>query len=271
MIFDQRKFCKPGVCSWNPGGGVGGSGPNGGASTGFGGLGGGGIGKGTGSGSGLGQKALSAATKKKQDEGALSNIGTPGGRNAADIERQNAQQGRSTGSAGGLTGNAEAEKGRLRAPPISGGRGLTDGTITGYGPDSPPSLGQIASAVGLAGSVTNPASLIGTAATEDDTNRTLLGRTIDSIFGGTPGTPVPGGVPNHIADSTNRRQDGDTRLLDRASAAARAGLTGDRPDGPSDGHTGGDDGGAEFSSVQLRDRRRPYDEVAAIDLLRGLL
>jgi hypothetical protein len=82
---------------------------------------------------------------------------------------------------------------------------------------------------------------------------------------------VVGYVGNRVASSTNSRGGvrpaDDTRLFDRASAAARDEIAGGSPDVT----TGGDDGGAEFSSVKLADRRRPYDELTAVDLLRGLL
>lgn len=148
------------------------------------------------------------------------------------------------------------------------GRPLTDGTIQTY---DDPSLGQVVSA--LTRMPISPLGVISTLASVADSDqygRDMLGRTIDEENGSTPDPGYQG--PNRIASNTYSRGDNDTRLMDRASAAARAGLS-DAAGGaaPADAATGGDDGGAEFSSVKLADRRRPYDDLSAVDLLRGLL
>jgi hypothetical protein len=96
----------------------------------------------------------------------------------------------------------------------------------------------------------------------------LVGQTIDEGMGQTPGRVV-GYTGSPVASSTNSRGErpsGDSRPMDRGGVAQS---TGDLPD--TGGASGLDDGGAEFSSVRLADRRRPYDDLAAVDLLRGLL
>lgn len=146
----------------------------------------------------------------------------------------------------------------LRPPPVR--PGLTDGTVPGYGPDSPASAGQVVSALGLAAGITNPLGLAAGAASEDQTNRTLLGRSVDSLFGGKPGTPVQ--TRNPIANNTNTRgdvqQSQDGVLADRAGRSAAAALTGDAP------QTGTD---ALFSDVTLADRRKPKSSLAGTQML----
>jgi len=147
------------------------------------------------------------------------------------------------------------------------GRPLTDGTIQTY---DDPSRGQVVSA--LTRMPMSPFGVVSTLASVADSDkygRDMIGRAVDEENGGTPDPGYQG--PNHIASSTNSRGDtravDDTRLMDRAATTARdelGGTTGDVT-------TGGDDGGAEFSSVKLADRRRPYDDLSAVDLLRGLL
>jgi hypothetical protein len=149
------------------------------------------------------------------------------------------------------------------------GRLLTSGSSS-YVPN--PSAGQIfgaLSSIGPYGALTSSAAVAASALNGDTTyDGGAIGRVIDGIRGVAPGQSV-GFVGNHVASNTNARGDrpaDDTRLMDRSGAAARDALGG----APDDGATG-DDGDAEFSSVRLADRRRPYDDLSAVDLLRGLL
>lgn len=188
-------------------------------------------------------------------------------------------QGKSTGSNGGTQmgpeGVANPTSSSSAAPTATtqsqmyftkSGRPLADGTIQTY---DDPSLGQVLSALGrLPTGPLGVVSALASIADSDQYGRDLLGRAIDEENGSTPDAGYQG--PNRIASNTNSRGDNDTRLMDRASAAARAELSGSTP-ADTDTTAGGDDGGAEFSSVKLKDRRRPYDDMSAVDLLRGLL
>jgi hypothetical protein len=222
--------------------------------------------------------------KKNYDTGALSNIGTKGGQTAADIERANqlGSNGKATGSGGGTQMGPEGVANPTGASPQAlapkqvpagpvydkTGRLVADGGIANV-PNA--SLGQIVgAAVGAAPFGMGMLNSTGDYST--DPNQAprggWAGRFIDGIRGVEPGA-VEGQVANRVASNTNARGDrpsDDTRLMDRASAAAQAGLNGGTPT-----DSVGDDGGAEFSSVRLADRRRPYDDVSAADLLRGLL
>jgi len=205
---------------------------------------------------------------------------TPAGK-AVDAAVRAGYTTKSTGSSGGNTPTIERVGTPTQLPPdwspTSSPVDTTDNTgrlktqgMTSYVPH--PSLGQIVGAVTMLGSplsaITGPvdAALNGGKFTGGP-----FGRILDGMRGVEPGEAV-GYVGNRVASSTNSRGGAratdDTRLFDRVSAAAGDELVGGAT---GDVATGGDDGGAEFSSVRLADRRRPYDDLAAVDLLRGLL
>lgn len=137
--------------------------------------------------------------------------------------------------------------------------GLTDGTIAGYGPDSPASPGQMLTSALTALGITNPAMMLGGMLTEDNFSRTLPGQRLDKSLGSIPGTPVA--TRNPIADNTNRRGD-DSRMSDRLFKSSLAELTGGVPDQGV--------GDTDYSTVQMADRRKPRSFGAGTNMLLGL-
>lgn len=93
----------------------------------------------------------------------------------------------------------------------------------------------------------------------------MIGRGIDALTGQRPGR-VEGQVGNRVASSGNARgarPSDDSRIMDRAGAAATAALLGD---GPDSGAAGTD---ALFSDVQLADRRKRSDFAGTNMLLKA--
>lgn len=132
---------------------------------------------------------------------------------------------------------------------------------------SDPSAGQIAGALlgaaPVAGTLNRAAGLAAGLANGDNPvsgdDGGMLGRMIDGLRGVKPGA-VTGYTGNRVASSTNSRGDqgDDTRMADRAGAAATAALTGDSV---------GAGTSALFSDVTLADRRKPRNSGAGTDML----
>ncbi|HVO01487.1 MAG TPA: hypothetical protein VMT54_04760 [Candidatus Cybelea sp.] len=118
-----------------------------------------------------------------------------------------------------------------------------------------PSAGQVLSALGNAVAVGTGSvlGLAGNIATSDQYGRTLLGRAIDDLTGGTPELPDRWEAPREKYNIDAR---GEQQLAPRGTA----------PSATEDPLSTGDTGAAP-SDVMLQDRRRPYGLYAGTTLL----
>lgn len=138
---------------------------------------------------------------------------------------------------------------------------------------SDPSIGQLVGAGVAAAPVAGTLNALGGVAARaingdsqtDTFDGGMIGRMIDGARGVSPG-PTTGYSGNSVASSDHARgarPSDDSRIMDRAGAAATAALLGD---GPDSGAAGTD---ALFSDVQLADRRKRSDFAGTNMLLKA--